>query len=170
MNELYEAAKSEHIYALYMDFKYVFEKVAHEKLFEKLQDFSIGGKLLNVLSSYLRERKQYVKVNNARSSFRIVTSGVPLFVLAYVNDHPRAVDKYSSYSYAGDFKVINESKTWLVEKTQTLSKDNHMSHNVEKSRILGLKGNASCECGDSLEVVSQQKGPWGNHIKKSLLE
>ena len=53
-----------------------------------------------------------------------------------------------------------ESRTdanWLVEKMQTLSEDNHMSLNVQKSKILFLKGSASCESGDSLELVSQQK-------------
>ena len=47
VNELYYAANSEHIYAVYVDFKKAFDKVAHEKL----KDFSSGGKLLNLLSS-----------------------------------------------------------------------------------------------------------------------
>ena len=72
VNELYEAAKSEHIYALYMDFKNVFEKVAHEKLFETS---ALVENCSRFWAAYLRERKQCVKVNNARSSFRIVTSG-----------------------------------------------------------------------------------------------
>ena len=150
-----------------MDFKKTFDKVAQEKLLGKLHDFSIGGKLLNLLGSYIRERKQSVKVKNGRSKFRNVTSGVPqgsilgpLFFIAYVRDLPRAIDNFSSYGYANDFRFIMESKTdanWFDEKIQTWSKDNHMSLNVEKSKTLCLKGSASFEAGDSLEVVSQQK-------------
>ena len=86
----------------------------------------------------------------------------PLLLLAYVNNVFRAVDNYSRYGYADDFKVIMESRTdanWLVEKVQIWSKDNHMSTNVKKSKIFCLKGSFSCEFGDSLEMVPQQKDP-----------
>ena len=150
-----------------MDLQKAFDKVAYEQLLKEVQDSSLGGKLLNLLSSHLRERKQCDKVNKVRSSFRNVTSGVPqgpilrpLLFLAYVRGLPRAVDKYSSYGYADDFKVIMENKTdanWLVEEIQTWSKDNHMSLNVKKSKILCPKGSTSCETGGSVEVVQRQK-------------
>ena len=101
LNELYDAINTEHIYALYVNFKKNLDKVADEKLLEKLPDINIGGKQLNLISSSFRERKQCVKVNNTRASFRNVTSGVsqgsilrPHLFFAYVSDLPKTVDNY----------------------------------------------------------------------------
>ena len=46
---------------LYIDFSKAFDKVPHSKLIGKLQNVGFGGKLLSLICSYLRERKQMVK-------------------------------------------------------------------------------------------------------------
>ena len=64
-------------YALYLDFTKAFDSVSHATLLEKLRLFGIGGSLLRLLSSYLTNRVQCVKLNIIISASLPVTSGVP---------------------------------------------------------------------------------------------
>ena len=50
-------------YALYLDFSKAFDSVSHATLLEKLRLFGIGGSLLRLLSRYLTNRVQCVKLN-----------------------------------------------------------------------------------------------------------
>ena len=67
----------ENVYAFHLDFSKAFDKVPHHILLRKLRDFGIDGRLLKLLSRYLSNRRQRIKIRNAFSSFEHVTSGVP---------------------------------------------------------------------------------------------
>ena len=64
-------------YALYLDSPKAFDSVSHATLLAKLRLFGFGGSLLSLLSSYLTNRIQCVKLNNITSPSLPVTSGVP---------------------------------------------------------------------------------------------
>ena len=67
-----------------------FDKVWHEGLLFK---WRINGKLINLLKSYLSNRKQRVRINGSESDWAEIESGVPqgsvlgrLLFLIYIND------------------------------------------------------------------------------------
>ena len=66
----------EDIFILYLDFCKAFYKVNHYLLIEKLKKFGIGGKLLQLLSSYLEDRSQRTVINNIYSEYLPINSGV----------------------------------------------------------------------------------------------
>ena len=67
----------EEVFTLYLDFCKAFDKVNHYLLIEKLKNFGIGGKLLQLLSSYLEDRSQRTVINNIYSEYLPINSGVP---------------------------------------------------------------------------------------------
>lgn len=103
---------------LYLDMSKAFDKVSHELLIQKLQEYGFGGRLLQWFNSYLTNRQQRVTVLGATSNTLPVTSGVPqgsilgpaLFLL-YVNDLPDAIKSSSVSMFADDTKIFKEIKS-----------------------------------------------------------
>ena len=56
---------------IFLDIQKDFDSVSHQKLVKKLEYYGIRGVANSVICSYLRNRKQYVSIDNKRSSERI---------------------------------------------------------------------------------------------------
>ena len=89
----------EEVLTLYLDFCKAFDKVNHYLLIEKLKNFGIGGKLLQLLSSYLEDRSQRTVINNIYSEYLPMNSVVsqgsalgPLLFLVFINDLPDVLE------------------------------------------------------------------------------
>ena len=109
------------IRGIFLDISKAFDKVLHDGLIFKLQMYSIDGKLLKLLKSYLKDRQQPVLLNGQTSSWKNVLAGArevsflgPFLFLIYINYLP---DRLTSICkiFADDkslfSKVINKKKS-----------------------------------------------------------
>ena len=69
--------------SLLFDFSKAFDQIDHGILLRKINCIGIGGKLFEILKSYLSDRLQYVKIGNLKSKNSPVTSGVPQYLGPY---------------------------------------------------------------------------------------
>ena len=63
--------------SVFLDISKIFEKVWHDGLIFKLKQDGIFGNLLNLVSNFLRNRRQRVVLNGQTSSWADNTTGVP---------------------------------------------------------------------------------------------
>ena len=79
-NKIYSASEdypSRETRAVFLDISKAFDKVCHEGLIFKLKSYGISGGLLNLIKSYLSNRKQRVVLNGKCSEWSLIGAGVP---------------------------------------------------------------------------------------------
>ena len=101
-----------------------FDKVGHEGLLFKLRQNGINGKLINLLKSYLSNRKQRVLINGSESDWGEIESGVPqgsvlgpLLFLIYINDLEIGIKSHIKF-FTDDtslFSIVRDSNTSACE-------------------------------------------------------
>ena len=138
--------------AVFLDLSKSFDVVNHPILYSKLAKAGFSGAAVTWFRSYLSERTQLTRVNDAISSAKSVPVGVPqgsvlgpLLFLIYVNDLPFYVTICSVAMYADD-TVLYFSSTILRELEHSLNidldllckyyNDNLLALNVEKCKFV----------------------------------
>ena len=66
INELLDRRKT-NVDVIYLDLAKAFDTVSHCKIITKLEQYGIGGSVLNWINHFLINRKQYVRVDDAVS-------------------------------------------------------------------------------------------------------
>ena len=102
---------------IFLDFSKAFDTINHHILLEKLYKHGIRGLPHAWFSSYITNRKQYVKIGNVESSLKTITCGVPqgstlgpLLFLLYINDLPRSSKKLTFRIFADDTNMFYSTR------------------------------------------------------------
>ena len=78
VTEMYDNIISDQYTSLVLlDFKKAFDAASHSVLLQKLQHYGVRGPSLDLLQSYLDQRKQFVSIVNTSSQIAPISFGVP---------------------------------------------------------------------------------------------
>ena len=177
--------------SLLFELSKAFDQIDHGILLRKINCIGIGGKLFEILKSYLSDRLQYVKIGNLKSKNSPFTSGVPqgsilepLLFLIFINDLPETVFNSKVFLFADDLKLLyNENLgnahgikqdldsilRWSYENNISfnLSKCQYINFNI-KSRLSPVLGQWSLEQSRSVEdlgITMNDSLTWKEHVE-----
>jgi len=121
--------KKKKVSLVFMDVSKAFDTVNTQQLLESLERSGIRGVTLNLIGSYLSNRKQQVKIGNVISTTRDVMSGVvqggtlgSLLFIIFLNEISQLKLSGTLYIYADDVLLLN-SHNINEEINDIISKD-----------------------------------------------
>jgi len=140
-----------------MDLSKAFDCVSHDLLIAKLHAYGFDMNSLVFFYSYLKRRKQCVKINNFLSDFQVMLSGVPqgsnlgpILFNIFINDLFLWIDEADLYNFADD-NTLSALANSIPELIKILEKesekaikwfdDNDMSANAKKFQGMILNKN-----------------------------
>lgn len=162
----------QHAAAILMDLSKAFDCLPHELLIEKLQAYGLAPDAIALLSSYLRDRFQQVRLGSHTSTWEKIVKGVPqgsilgpLLFNVFINDIFHFVKQAVIYNYADDNTLsfthsnLGVLKTVLEEESFILIDwffKNFMKANPTKFQAICVGKNAheniTCFKIDNVEI------------------
>ena len=141
--------------SIYLDFKKAFDRVPHQRLIWKLQNYGgVQGKLLRWMKDFLEGRKMRTTLRGKFSNWLEVTSGVPqgsvlapIMFLIYINDiQENTTEGNYMNMFADDAKIqrtVKNKDCCLklqedLDKLHKWSEKWQMEFNTEKSHIMNF--------------------------------
>ena len=135
-----------------IDLKKAFDTVDHQILLSKLELYGIKGQAINLLKSYLTNRKQRCQIRNSFSSEHLIKCGVPqgsilgpLLFLLYINDLPHCLSKTKPRLFADDTNLTASANS-MTDLEAAVNSDlenlrkwliaNKLSLNVAKTEFI----------------------------------
>ena len=101
------------IWFFFKNLSKAFDCIDYNILIDKLYFYGIRGVALDLIKSYLTNRKQFVNIDNCSSSYLDILLGVPqgsilgpILFLSYVNDLPNASEILSFILFADDTNLF----------------------------------------------------------------
>ena len=123
---------------IFLDFSKAFDTIDHSILIKKLPFYNFSSDACNLLESYLSNRKQFVKIDDFKSSLKEVRIGVPqgsvlgpILFLIYINDLINAAPMFNYLLFADDTNIFSNDplllkanlkkiEQWCLSNTQIL--------------------------------------------------
>ena len=146
-----------YVSALFMDLSKVFDIINHDLMLAKLKAYGFSTNALNLMHSYLKNRKQKVQINNKFSLERNVIAGVPqgsidgpLLFNLFINDLVFFIQYSVLSNYADDNNLFvigknkEDIKSLLLLDFEIVNNwfyENFMILNPEKSHYMCLGKN-----------------------------
>ncbi len=143
---------------IYIDLSKAFDTLDHDILLHKLSYYGINGIALDLMKSYLTNRKQYVEIDKIKSETMVLKTGVPqgsilgpLLFIIYINDISYSSNILDFTTYADDttlsgvlrlisrkFPNLNVSSAVNEElnKVSEWLKLNKLSLNISKTKYI----------------------------------
>ena len=125
----------EHVLGIFIDLSKAFDTIDHNILLHKLNHYGIRGNAHKLLTSYLKNRKQYTTVLNTESTIEDIIYGVPqgsvlgpLLFLIYINDLLKCTNLAIFVLFADDTNIFVTAKS----KSEAAAKANIVLDSVFK--------------------------------------
>jgi ribonuclease P/MRP protein subunit RPP40 len=157
----------EYVAAILMDLSKAFDCLPHDLLLSKLSAYGLSKKATTLLGSYLKDRKQQVRLGPNKSNWTGIIKGVPqgsilgpLLFNVFLNDIFYFVNKASLFNYADDNTLSHHHsdptilKEILEQESMSLIlwfQNNLMKANPDKFQAISL-GKKSFETIKSFDI------------------
>ena len=113
--------------AVLIDLSKTFYCIPHDLLIAKFEAYGLGEKALSYIYSCLTNRNQCVRINDRKSDFQKIISGVhqgsitrPILFNFSINDLFFSVSSASMYNFADDNSLAAAAKTYRIKKHLTV--------------------------------------------------
>ena len=149
-------AKKKISHACFLDISAAFDAVWHNALLAKLKQINIKGKSLDLLKSYLNNRKAKTVVDGAESSEQPVDAGVPqgsrlgplLFIL-FIND---IIDDLESTPH-----VFADDTTLITTGDNALETSNLLNRDLKRVSSWAAKWKVTFNAGKTKDLIFAKK-------------
>lgn len=156
MNNLNKSKKS---LAVFLDLAKAFDTVNHKTLLTRLEEAGVRGNSLKLLTNYLSNRIQKVKIAESLSEPRVISMGIPqgtvlgpVLFLVYINQIGNMLADACIVSYADDTAILFTGANWSdvykkaeigLSKVQTWLNSSLLSLNVKKTNYITFSTSAA---------------------------
>ena len=156
---------------LLIDFSKAFDMVEHTILLRKLEHYGIRGLALKWMTSYPKNRSQFVSLSGVNSSIKHMQYGVPqgsilgpLLFIIYINDLPNIFNRAKFILYADDANIIINGAN-IADIVQQLNElcnilpnwviSNGLALNLKKTKYM-LLSRQNIELPDEFKILNKK--------------